>query len=361
MSHTLALQTGFHSPLEVKADIDERLSNYFSTRGQAAGELDPSYADLWAAIQTLAMAGGKRLRPYMVVLAYECYGGTDYQGVLDVALAHELLHLSLLIHDDIADKDYVRHGVLNVAGQYRRKYAEHQSSDTAAHFANAAALMAGDLLLSAAHTQVFASHFATDDKVAVLELFSQLTFEVAAGQHLDMEAVLQPIAETKPLRIVRYKTAGYSFKGPLVCGAMLAHAPASDSAHLEQLGHSLGAAFQLSDDLLGVFGNEKLTGKSSSNDLREAKRTLLAQITDQRLTGDDYEAFGRLFGKPDLNDEEASELRALMVGCGAKAEVEARIEQYRNEAVTALDGLSISEQARAQLEQLVSRVTDRQS
>jgi geranylgeranyl diphosphate synthase type I len=123
----------------------------------------------------------------------------------------------------------------------------------------------------------------------------------------------------------------------------------------------LGIAFQLADDVLGVFGNEEQTGKSNSNDLREGKRTLLAQITSQRLIGEQQKLFKQLFGKPDLDGSEAAELRRQIVDCGAKAEVEAQIAHYRSKVVETLDSLDVSDAARSQLKQLVSWVTERQS
>lgn len=361
MSDDVSTGSGFHNSTEVRADIDERLNSYFSDYFDKACALDASYGELWAVLRTVALAGGKRLRPYMTVLAYECYGGSDYWNILEVALAEELLHLSLLVHDDIIDKDFVRHGVRNVAGQYRIKYASpERSQEESNHFASAAALLGGDLLLSASHTQILASGFSDKDKAAVLGLFREVTFEVAAGQHLDMEAVLRPVTDSEPLRIARHKTAGYSFVGPLTCGAMLAHAPSADMVTLKQIGYDTGVAFQLMDDLLGTFGDEQQTGKSSSNDLREGKRTVLMQETYKRATPGQHKRLQVLFGKADITDGEAGELRKIIKASGAKTEVETLARQYNLRALDGLKSLTLEGLGRERLQELIMQASHRQ-
>lgn len=361
MSHNRSTtETSAHSSAAVKADIDERLNIYFSGRFNKADVLDSSYGELWAVLRTVALAGGKRLRPYITVLAYECYGGNDYQSILQVALAEELLHLSLLIHDDIADSDYVRHGVLNVAGQYQRKYGvTGRSGKVSDHFANMAALMGGDLLLSAAHTQIFSSGFSSPDKAAVLELLGEVAFEVAAGQHLDMEAVLQAVPDSDPLHIARHKTAGYSFVGPLLCGAMLAHAPMSDRKILRRIGYDTGIAFQLMDDLLGTFGDEAQTGKSNSHDLREGKRTLLAKEAFSLASPRQQVSLRELFGKVSLTDEEVEQLREIMIASGAKAKVESMAQHYNLQALGGVKLLALGEPARNRIRDLIVQTTHR--
>lgn len=349
-----------HSPSEVKADINKRLDGYFSRRLNEAEEIDKRYGELWEAIRTLALAGGKRLRPYMTVLGYEAYGGDDYESALDMAMAEELLHLALLVHDDIIDKDYVRHGVLNIAGQYRRRYGESRQSAAAVdHFANAAALTAGDLLLAAAHTQVLASGFTDADKLQILKIIERSTFEVGGGQHLDMEAVLGNLTEVDPLRVARYKTAGYSFAGPLVTGATLAHAPTTDVGRLRQIGYDAGIAFQLADDILGIFGDEAQTGKSTSNDLREGKRTLLAKEAYVRATAAQRKVFDESFGDARLTAEQAQQLRDIIVDTGALSEVEAMARQYGHQASEAVGSLSVDAASKRRIKDFLVQVSQR--
>jgi geranylgeranyl pyrophosphate synthase len=349
-----------HNPSEVKADIDARLEDYFSRRLEEAEVIDKHYGELWEAMRTLTLAGGKRLRPYMAVLSYEAYGGDDYDSILEIAMAEELLHLALLVHDDIIDKDYVRHGVSNVAGQYRLRYAApRRAAAVVDHFANAAALIAGDLLLAAAHTQVLASGFNDADKLQVLRIIEQSTFEVGGGQHLDMEAVLNDLAQADPLRVARYKTAGYSFAGPLVAGAVLARAPTTDIGLVRQIGYDAGIAFQLSDDILGVFGDQSQTGKSNSNDLREGKRTLLAKEAYERAAPAQRKVFDELFGSPKLTEGQAQQLRDIITGTGALAQVEALARRYSSQANASLELLSIDAMSKRHVKDFLRQVSQR--
>lgn len=349
-----------HDSSKVKADIDARIESYFSSRREEAEAIDKRYGELWGAMSSLALTGGKRLRPYMTVLSYEAYGGEDYDSILEVAMAEELLHLALLIHDDIIDRDYVRHGGLNVAGQYRQRYAVSQRPGAVIdHFANAAALTAGDLLLAAAHTQVLASGFGDADKLHVLRIMERSTFEVGGGQHLDMEAVLGGLKQADPLTVARYKTAGYSFVGPLTTGIMLAHAPAADIDRVRQIGHNAGIAFQLSDDILGVFGDEIQTGKSSSNDLREGKRTLLAKEAYERATPARRKTFDKLFGRPELSDAQAQQLRDIITDTGALTEVEALAQRHNEQANVSVELLSVDAAAKQRIKSFLSQISQR--
>ena len=129
-------------------DVNHLLHKYCSTKIRRAKNYDSSYQKLWTVIDQYLMQGGKRIRPYLTVTAYSAYGGKDHSTIYPAACAWKLLHAGLLVHDDIIDRDIIRHGALNISGTYQQLYGE--ATNDSLHFANSSALLAGDLLLAGA-------------------------------------------------------------------------------------------------------------------------------------------------------------------------------------------------------------------
>lgn len=351
-----------HTTAEVRADVDRLLGEFYAGQVAAAEAVDPAYGRLWRALAGLAAAGGKRLRPGLLMLAYEMYGGEAYDSVIPVAVAQELLHLSLLVHDDITDNDLIRYGVDNVTGQYLKIYASHgMAAGDTRHYAESAALLAGDLLLSAAHSLVLQSGLPAGRALLAQRVLQEAVFAVAAGQLLDMEAGMAAMPETDAFKIARLKTASYSFVAPLTCGALLAEAPAAEIASLTAFGKTVGLAYQLADDLLGVFGDERLTGKSNLTDLQEGRHTYLMQLTYELASPEQMVVVRRCFGRHDLDERQADILRDIIIACGARSRVEAELETCRQTAGSQIDGLQVPAAARRRLHELVDKTTRRSS
>ncbi len=332
----------------VREDVNLFLDTLFARRIHEAEAIDVEYAALWNAIRRLAAAGGKRLRPYMVVLGSSMQAPRDTGWVLPAAAAQELLHLAMLVHDDIIDRDTIRYGIKNVSGQYDESYGpDVADSLERRHFSDSAALLAGDLLIAEAYTVL---HQCEVKEAAILRaqvILSQSIFRVVGGELLDTESAFRPIEQVNVQTIAEQKTASYSFIGPLVMGATLAGEPASTIEQLRAFGKTLGVAFQLKDDLLGVFGDETVTGKSASTDIREGKHTHLIEQFYQLGNAEQKVAFKAVFRKSAASDGELDEARRLLIDSGAKAAVEARIQSHIEEATTILRDIPMHETARA--------------
>jgi geranylgeranyl diphosphate synthase type II len=327
-----------------KSLIDQELKQLFKMRIQRAAEISPHYEALWKTLEKVAMAGGKRWRPHLTLLAYSAFGGKNSEAATKAALAQELMHIALLIHDDIIDRDITRHGELNMTGHFLDIYAEFLPKVAERrHYAESAAQLAGDLLISEAYRQL--AEIGTD------ELHTAL-FEVIGGQLLDTEGSFRP-EPTDPLTIARYKTASYSFVAPLITGAMLAGASKVQKQHLASFAEEVGIGFQLRDDLIGTFGNEKATGKSVDGDIREGKHTLIIETFSQRAVSQAKETFSQLFGRRDATDKEVGEVRTLLEKAGARQTVEARIDALGEEAQRNLKKLTISPEYRKAFEEMV--------
>ena len=227
-----------------------------------------------------ATSGGKRFRPALVVAAFDAFGGdrTHADGLWDVAAAFELLHTAFVIHDDLIDRDIERRGVPNVGGTFRTRARALGVSDAGAErVGDAAAVLAGDILLYESARLVAMADVDADQRVRLFSLLDDAVLVSAIGELADVEQAVVPTEpETAQLLSTAHdKTAVYSFCAPLSAGAVLAGADEGDRAVLMTVGADLGLAFQLVDDLIGTFGSAAQAGRGAGADLREAKRTPL--------------------------------------------------------------------------------------
>lgn len=345
---------------ETATVVNEYLALFFDAQLQAAKALDPSYGQLWQDSRDLVMAGGKRLRPYMTILSYKLFGGRDDQAILMVAAAQELLHAALLMHDDIIDRDTMRYGRLNVAGTYRQRYQQDGlSRRDAAHYSTGAALLAGDLLLTNASALIAESSFSTEAKLQAQRCLQAGVFRVAGGELLDMESTFTSWQNVDPFVIATLKTASYSFESPLLTGAQLAAAPAEDVRHLQDFARHAGIAFQLTDDVLGVFGNDAETGKSNTSDLEEGKMTLMLQQALHRADDADRAFILENCGQGAIGDETAERIRDIIRSSGAKDHTEQLAAEEIATALDALHDVNLNRTAYDRLSEIVTSMVDR--
>lgn len=247
-----------------------------------ASQLGPAFGALGDAI-TRAAHGGKRLRPALVTASFDAFRADDAHAsaALSVAAAFELLHTAFVVHDDVIDHDTVRRGVPNVGGEFRiRGQDGGADAEGAALLGDAAAILAGDILLHEAFRLIAMAH--TDDATRdrLLALLDDAVLVSAAGELADVE---NSVTSNHPSRLATLdtafnKTAVYSFRAPLQAGAVLGGADVVALRVLGEAGGDLGLAFQLVDDLIGAFGTTTQTGRDTGPDLREAKRTPLVAL-----------------------------------------------------------------------------------
>jgi geranylgeranyl diphosphate synthase type II len=264
------------------ARIDEAIDASLRRIADRAHPLGDSFETL-AVSAARAASGGKRARPALVVAAFEGFGG-DAEAVPDlaeVAAAFELLHTAFVIHDDVIDHDTVRRGAPNVAGEFAARARQRGADDEgAALLGEAAAILAGDLLLHEASRLIALARLDDAVRRELLAILDDAVLVSAAGELADVEHAVLP-AEPEPeelLAAAHDKTAVYSFSAPLAAGALLAGAHPSAIAAVRAAGSRLGLAFQLVDDLIGAFGTRDQAGRPEGADLREAKLTPLVAL-----------------------------------------------------------------------------------
>lgn len=302
-----------------------------------------------------ATRGGRGVRPHLVHAAYRACGGTDAVACGHLADAVELLHAAFVVHDDVIDADDVRRGRPNVAGTFAgRALAAGAQGDAVRGYGRAAAILAGDLALVAA-ARAFATVPAPEPVVAALGGLLEETVALSAvGELRDVRAALHVDHPTvaDALAVAELKTAVYSFSLPLRAGALLAGAGPAVVAALDRVGRLAGVAFQLQDDLLGVFGDERVTGKSALGDLREGKVTAL--VAHARTTPA-WPLVAPALGDPDLTPERARTARAALEACGSRAFVEDLAAQHLESAREVARAAGLTETV---LDALLSLVAD---
>ncbi len=340
--------------------LDETINGFFERSIDYATRIDPSYRQLWEILYGLIRSGGKRLRPQMLLMAYEAFGGQDSKKMIPVAAAQELLHFCLLIHDDVIDRDYIRYGTSNVAGRYLTAYASFvKTPENLTHYAHSAAILGGDLMLSGAYRLIADSTLNEEEKNVANGLLSTAIFEVAGGELLDTELSFAPYSDGDALKVARYKTASYTFVSPIMTGASLAGINEKQTRALNEFSQALGIAYQLVDDLLGVFGVEEQTGKSTSSDITEGKRTYMVEKSLAMMSDAQKRRFTKAFGNPDARVDDIENARKLLKSTGGEAATEELIQTYAEQAHAAILQMDLSEQYQSEFEKLVTRVTER--
>jgi geranylgeranyl diphosphate synthase type I len=307
------------------------------------------------------LAAGKRLRPAFCYWGWRGAGGEDGQAILAAAAALELLHASALVHDDVMDGSDTRRGRPSLHCWFAIRHAEQRWRGSPESFGMGAAILMGDLLLSWTDGMYHASGLpagALRRGQAVLDL---MRTELIAGQYLDLlgQAAGDGTVDSA-LRVAEYKTARYTIERPLHLGAALAGFPDGPvPAAFSAYGLPLGVAFQLRDDILGVFGDPAQTGKPASDDVREGKRTVLLAIARARAGAVQARVIDERLGDPQLDEAGAAEVRAVITDTGALAACEAMIGERVAEALAALGQAPITDEARTALAELAVTATAR--
>ncbi|MFC8303224.1 polyprenyl synthetase family protein [Specibacter sp. NPDC057265] len=260
-----------------KAQVHTVLTEYFQSHTARARAYSPAFGVLWEQMAE-ATLGGKWMRPKLVYLAYGAFGGGNWRAGAELAAAFEVLHAALLVHDDVIDRDFVRRGAPTLGAAYRDMAATlGQNAQDAEHAGFAAAIIAGDLLLTGSLRLAGTAAKNHPNSALILGAVHEAIFASAAGELDDLLFSLGGLAAQMPevLKMERLKTAVYSFETPLRAGALLAGESVSTADALATVGRDIGIAYQVIDDVLGTFGQSSETGKSVDSDLREGKRTIL--------------------------------------------------------------------------------------
>jgi geranylgeranyl diphosphate synthase type I len=345
---------------EVRADVDAALDRFLAAKARTAP--DPCLPPLVDVLRGF-VAGGKRLRPLFCHCGFLAAGGPpDDHAVVWTAAALEMFHTFALVHDDIMDRSAMRRGRPTVHRLLAERFTGPDHDGAAAErFGMNLAILVGDLCF--AWTDEMLDRVEVDQRRwrEVRALLHTMRTELIAGQYLDLGG--DPRSHSDPVRsawrMIRLKTARYTVELPLRIGAALAGGDAAVMRACGAYGRPIGEAFQLRDDLLGVFGDPKVTGKPDLDDLRGGKSTVLMALARQQATPEQREVISALHGDPDLDDERAARLREVVLATGAADRVERLIAIRADRALSVLRSSSMDPAAKAPLADLVAHATRR--
>ncbi|UAB95036.1 polyprenyl synthetase family protein [Dactylosporangium vinaceum] len=348
-------------PFLDRADLRDRvraaLGQFLQRRRDRLAEIErEALAPVADAIDALVLGGGKRLRPAFAYWGYRGAGGADRDEIVAAVAALELVQASALIHDDVMDGSETRRGEPAAHRRFANLHAASGWRGDRNAFGTAAAILLGDLCLVWSDEMLHASGVDPQTLARARPVFDDMRTEVTIGQYLDVQT--QATGDTSTARaslVARFKSAKYTIEQPLVFGAALADGGRLAKAY-SAFGLPLGEAFQLRDDILGVFGDPAVTGKPAGDDLREGKRTYLIAAAIERAGTAVFDAH---LGDPQLDERGVALLRSTIVDSGALQRTEERIADLTESALDALAEAEITDEARDVLTGLAQAATQR--
>ncbi|MEU8182696.1 polyprenyl synthetase family protein [Micromonospora sp. NPDC049044] len=340
--------------------VDKALSEFLTGQRVRLAAVDDALAPVAEAIEAFVLGGGKRLRPAFAYWGFRGAGGLDGDQVLTALAALEFVQASALIHDDLMDRSDTRRGEPAVHRRFAARHREAGWGGDPDGFGDAAAILLGDLCLVWSDELLHSAGLDLWSLARARPVFDEMRTEVTVGQYLDV--LTQATGDTsveRASKVARYKSAKYTVERPLLLGAALADATADVRAAYSAYGLPLGEAFQLRDDVLGVFGDPGLTGKPAGDDLREGKRTYLVAAAVETTDEAGRELLLSQLGNPELDERGVARLRELITASGALARTEQRIVTLTDAALAALTAVDLDTEARQALVDLAIAATRR--
>ncbi len=349
---------------DLRARVEKSLGAFLSRQRERLAAIDDALVPIAQLVEAFVLRGGKRLRPAFAYWGYRAAGGIDADAVVASLAALELVQASALIHDDVMDDSDTRRGEPAV---HRRSAAVHRREGwlgDAEAFGTATAILLGDLCLVWSDELLHSGGLDPATLARARPVFDEMRTEVTVGQYLDMHA--QATGDTSLARaslVARYKSGKYTVERPLLLGAAVAGAPPEVMKAYSGYGLPLGEAFQLRDDVLGVFGDPAVTGKPAGDDLREGKRTYLVAAAFEAVDKAGDKAGRDLLrdrlGDMTLDDAGVAALREIIMTSGALARTEARIAELTESALAALRTVELDAEGASVLVELAGAATRR--
>ncbi len=340
--------------------INSSLTQFVDRENEYLNSIGSELAPVATALKNFLIDSGKRFRPLFAAAGFVGSGGILDQASINAVASIELVHVCALIHDDVMDGSATRRGAPAIHKLFEKLHQEQSLSGSRTQFGVATAILLGDLALVWASKALHESGVNSQSLLRALPLYDEMRVELMAGQYLDVyEQALASESIERSLKVARFKSGKYSIERPLHFGAALSSG--SNLAAYTGYGIPLGEAFQLRDDLLGVFGDPAQTGKPAGDDLREGKRTVLIAAALERCSAEEKLRVNTLLGKPDLSFSEVEELRSIITSSGAVDFVEEMISTMTSKSLAALETGTITSDAKAFLVHMAAVATKRSS
>ena len=345
----------------VRSAVEEELSIFLNFESAYLNTISTELSPVSEALTAFLLDSGKRLRPLFAYAGFAAAGGSLEKPVVRAMSALELLQACALIHDDLMDGSDTRRGKPSIHRHFETIHVQDGLDGFAPQYGVSAAVLLGDLALVWSDQMLNSAGLTTEQFARVFPYYNEMRVELMAGQFLDIHEQTQKTTSVdRSMKIARYKSGKYTIERPLHLGAaMTSSASPEIFAALSAYGLPLGEAFQLRDDLLGVFGDPTITGKPAGDDLREGKRTVLIAMTNDRQSEAQREIARKHFGKPDLDAQGVAALQEIIESTGARAELETTIGRLTDAALAAAESSLFTNEGKALLVELANIATKR--
>jgi geranylgeranyl diphosphate synthase type I len=348
----------------LRVQVEAQLQDFLSTQSEYFTAIAPELKPAAASLTAFVINGGKRFRPLFAAVGAMGAGSQLSDAEIRAFASLELLQACALVHDDLMDASDTRRGEPAIHKLFESMHLAEKYQGKATQFGLSASVLIGDLALIWSDQMLNSSGIKSESLLAALGVHDEMRVELIAGQYLDVfEQARGTQSVAQALNIARYKSAKYTIERPLHLGAAIAIPDAAKRAQIvsiySEFGLPLGEAFQLRDDLLGVFGDPKVTGKPAGDDLREGKRTVLMAMTHDRISGAAEAEFMAEFGNHDISESAIARLQEIISETGAAMHVEDLIEELTSTALEALNRDEIVPQARELLTEMAIIATKR--
>ncbi|MGW4029544.1 polyprenyl synthetase family protein [Streptomyces sp. NPDC004838] len=347
--------TDRYEAAEFKARVDEVLTGFVLRESDELLAIDADLLPVATQVEA-AVADGKRLRAAFCYWGWRAAGQPDSDALVRAAASMELVHAAAVVHDDIIDDSALRHGRPTAHSALRTALRHRPRAKRAGR---ALAMLVGDLLMSLAGQLFVTSGLPAACLARARPLWAALARELIAGECLEILRTGAVPDLDDSLKVIRYKTAKYTVEQPMLIGGLLAGAGEGLREEYSRFGVPLGEAFQLRDDLLGLFGDPALTGKSNLDDVHARRPTVLLAETWRLADEAERKRLRGLLGRRDVGSDGLEAVRALMTRLAAPDRIEQMIRARVEEAASVLHGMAVPEIAERALETLAHSVTVR--
>lgn len=332
--------------------INRSLEAYFTKI--LLGVKDRNISPIVEMLKNYTMRGGKRVRPILIVAGYELfYGQGDY--IYDIATSIEMTQSFFLIHDDIMDRSDIRRGYPSFHKEMETMLGNIRDRN---HIAMSLAIVAGDLAVDYSYDAIIRSEAPIEKKMDALEQITEIIKITGYGEGLDVYTGSGYVMKISDLiRLHLRKTAKYTVEGPLIMGASIAGE--KGLRELSAYGNLVGLAFQLHDDVIGIFGTEKELGKSPKSDVNEGKQTLLIIKALERSGEKDRKFIWECLTNGNISDSDFEKLKDIIVKTGSLAYSRWLIEKFVENGKRRLDKIDGKKEVKVFLNWFADYLTKR--
>jgi len=344
-----------------KKQVDQELEIYLDKTIEKAEEHDAIVADALRYVKKVVLAGGKRIRPAFMYYGYLAAGGKEREKIIRASISIELVHVFLLIHDDIMDRDNTRHGIDTVHYKYEKLGKTFFKEGDFQHFGRSMAIIIGDMVGAFGNQIIYDSKFDSDLIMQALSRLQSIIAMTVIGQSQDIFIEYKKEATEKEiLSMYENKTAKYTIEGPLHLGATLNGATDEELKMLSSYAIPIGIAFQIQDDILGIFGSEKKLGKQVGSDIEEGKQTILVAKAREFGNKSQKEILNNILGKKNLAIKDIEAFQQMIIASGSLEYANKMARELILQGKAALDNMKIEPEAKDFLEGIAQYMIERE-